>query len=83
MSASDFQKDMDDAISDAVGQVCAKHGRLPGPFIGLVRAFDEVGGALVAVYPGEQPIFESLGLANYLSLLMNLAATTAIQTYEG
>ncbi len=76
-----FQEELDAAVHDAITSVCARHKRMQGPYIGLVRWFGEDGGGASMIVPDEQVVFESLGLADYLALMMNNLASDGMMTY--
>jgi hypothetical protein len=67
---SEFQTDLDDAFSGALADVCAKHSRIPGPFVGIIRWYSPEGEGTALVYPEVQHSVESVGLSTVMDLLL-------------
>jgi hypothetical protein len=79
---SDFQKELDSAVQKAVQDVCANHEKMSGAFIGVVRWFDGNDGGTNVFYPEEQATYESLGLSNYLNLILKNLFRNKIKSGE-
>ena len=75
-----FQADMDKAVRNAIHEVFAKHSKMAVGFIGIARGIDSEGeGLSVLFFPAHQPIYDSLGLTSYLSILIESQAGWATQ----
>lgn len=82
MNKDDFQQEIDAAVANAIAGVCVKHGRMPGPFIGIARWLDTEGGGITMIFPEDQVIFDSISLTHYLDMMITNAAANSIQYGE-